>query len=166
MPFDEQEQRTLFAEQEQRTLFAEQEQRTLFAEQEQRRLFADLEQRMRDELARLPSPLAPATLLPRVLAVVDAWVSRPWYARAWFTWPFGWQAASVVLVALALYGTWVAPPLPAPVVATGNAGGVIWRALIEPLMGYVVGLVVLMGIACAVFGAALNYLFLERTASR
>jgi len=105
-------------------------------------------------------------LLSRILAAVDAWASRPWYARAWFTWPLGWQAASVVLVAIALYATWVAPPLPASVVATGNAGGVIWRALIEPLMGYVVGLVVLMGIACAVFGAALNYLFLERTASR
>jgi hypothetical protein len=113
--------------------------------------FDELEQRMRDELARLPSPGAPPTLLPRVLAAVDAWVSRPWYARAWFTWPLGWQAVSVVFVALALYGT---------------AGGVIWRTLIEPLMGYVVGLVVLMGLACAVFGAALNYLFLERTASR
>lgn len=128
--------------------------------------FDDLERRMRDELGRLPSPPAPATLLPRVLAAVDAWVGRPWYARAWFTWPLAWQAASVMLVAFALYATWVAPPLPASVVATGNAGGVIWRTLIEPLLGYVVGLVVLMGIACAVFGAALNYLFLERTASR
>ena len=137
-----------------------------FDERDRRTPFADLERRMRDELARLPAPIAPSTLLPRILAAVDAWASRPWYARAWFTWPFGWQAASVVLVAIALYATWVAPPLPASVVATGNAGGVIWRALIEPLMGYVVGLVVLMGIACAVFGAALNYLFLERTASR
>jgi hypothetical protein len=128
--------------------------------------FDDLERRMRDELTRLPSPVAPASLLPRVLAAVDAWVSRPWYARAWFTWPLAWQAASVMFVALALYATWVAPPLPASIVATGNAGGVIWRTLIEPLLGYVVGLVVLMGLACAVFGAALNYLFLERTASR
>jgi hypothetical protein len=128
--------------------------------------FDDLERRMRDELARLPSPLAPATLLPRVLAAVDAWVNRPWYTRAWFTWPLGWQAVSVAFVALALYATWAAPPLPASVVATGNAGGVIWRTLIEPLLGYVVGLVVLMALACAVFGAALNYLFLERTASR
>ena len=128
--------------------------------------FDELEQRMRDELARLPSPGAPPTLLPRVLAAVDAWVGRPWYARAWFTWPLAWQAVSVVFVALALYGTWMAPPLPASIVATGSAGSVIWRTLIEPLMGYVVGLVVLMGLACAVFGAALNYLFLERTASR
>ncbi len=128
--------------------------------------FDELEQRMRDELARLPMPTAPSTLLPRVLAAIDAWASRPWYARAWFTWPLAWQAVSVVFVALALYATWAAPPLPASIVATSNAGGVIWRALIQPLLGYVVGLVVLMGLACALFGAALNYLFLERTASR
>jgi hypothetical protein len=128
--------------------------------------FDDLERRIGDELRRLPDPAAPGTLLPRVLAAVDAWVNRPWYARAWFTWPLGWQLASMIVVTLGLYATWVAPPLPASLVATTYAGGVIWRTLIEPLLGYVVGLVVLMCIACAVFGAALNYLFLERTASR
>ena len=128
--------------------------------------FDELERRVHEELRRLPSPLAPGTLLPRVMAAVDAWANRPWYARAWFTWPLAWQAVSVAFVALALYATWVVPPMPASVVATTNAGGVIWRTLIEPLLGYVVGLVVLMCLACAVFGAALNYLFLERTASR
>jgi hypothetical protein len=128
--------------------------------------FDDLEQRVHAELRRLPAPLAPGTLLPRVLAAVDAWARRPWYARAWFTWPLGWQIASMAALAVAVYFTWNLPPLPASVVATGNAGGVIWRTLIEPLLGYVVGLVVLMCLACAVFGAALNYLFLERTASR
>jgi hypothetical protein len=128
--------------------------------------FDDLERRIHEELRRLPDPLAPGTLLPRVLAAVDAWANRPWYARAWFTWPLGWQIASVIAVALGIYGTWILPPLPASVVATTNAGGVIWRTLIEPLLGYVIGLVVLMCLACAVFGAALNYLFLERTASR
>jgi len=73
---------------------------------------------------------------------------------------------SIAALALAVYGTWNLPPLPASVVTTTNAGGVLWRTIIEPLLGYVVGLVVLMGLACAVFGAALNYLFLERTASR
>jgi hypothetical protein len=128
--------------------------------------FDDLERRTRDELARLPAPAAPPTLLPRVLAAVEAWINRPWYTRAWFTWPLGWQAVSIAVVALTLYATWTAPPLPPSLVATGNAGGVIWRTLIEPLLGYVVGLVLLMGLACAVFGAALNYLFLERTVSR
>ena len=128
--------------------------------------FDELERRVHEELRRLPGPLAPRTLLPRVLAAVDAWANRPWYARAWFTWPLGWQIASVAALAFAVYGTWNLPPLPASVVATTNAGGVIWRTLIEPLLGYVVFLVVLMCLACAVFGAALNYLFLERTASR
>jgi hypothetical protein len=128
--------------------------------------FDDLERRVGAELRRLPDPRAPGTLLPRVLAAVDAWVNRPWYARAWFTWPLGWQVASVAVVALAAYAMWAAPPLPPSVTATTSAGSVIWRTLIEPLLGYVVGLVVLMCLACAAFGAALNYLFLERTASR
>ena len=34
-------------------------------------------------------PRAPHTLLPRVLAAVQAWAQRPWYERAWFTWPLG-----------------------------------------------------------------------------
>jgi hypothetical protein len=101
-----------------------------------------------------------------VLAAVEAWANRPWYARAWFTWPLGWQIASAAALALAVYGIWNLPPLPSSLVATTNAGGVIWRTLVAPLLGYVVGLVVLMCLACAAFGAALNYLFLERTASR
>jgi hypothetical protein len=128
--------------------------------------FDDLERRVHDGLRRLPSPVAPGTLLPRVLAAVDAWANRPWYTRAWFTWPIGLRLASAAALAFAVYGTWMLPPLPASVIATTNAGGVIWRTLIEPLLGYVVGLVVIMCLACAVFGAALNYLFLERTASR
>ena len=127
--------------------------------------FDELERRMHEELRRLPDPLAPGTLLPRVMQAVDAWVNRPWYERAWFTWPLGWQAVSVAVVALAAYALWLAPSVPAPAAAT-TAGAVIWRTLFEPLLGYVVGLVVLMALACAVFGAALNFLFLERTASR
>jgi hypothetical protein len=128
--------------------------------------FDELEHRLGNELSRLPVPQAPGTLLPRVLAAVDAWARGPWYARAWFTWPLGFQIASVVLVVAGVYGMWVAPPVPASLTATTSASGVIWRTLFEPLLGYVVGLVVLMCLACAVFGAALNYLFLERTASR
>jgi len=127
--------------------------------------FDDLERRVDAELRRLPLPAAPDTLLPRVLAAVDAWARRPWYSRAWFTWPLGWQAVSIASVALATYALWLAPSVPAPAAST-TAGAVIWRTLFEPLLCYVVGLVVLMALACAVFGAALNFLFLERTASR
>ena len=128
--------------------------------------FDDLERRVHEELRRLPAPLAPSTLLPRVLAAVDALAGRPWYARAWFTWPLAWQLTSAVALTLAVYGTWMLPPLPPSIVAMSSAGGVLWRTIIQPLLGYVAGLVVLMGLACALFGAALNYLFLERTASR
>src|SRR6185436_18949429 len=75
--------------------------------------FDDLERRVHEELRRLPAPLAPSTLLPRVLAAVDAWARRPWYERAWFTWPLGWQIVSAAALALAVYGTWNLPPLPA-----------------------------------------------------
>src|SRR5689334_7087670 len=123
--------------------------------------FDELERRVHDELRRLPGPFAPATLLPRVLAAVDTWARRPWYARAWFTWPIGLRVASVAALVVAAYGMSNQPPLPEPVLATTSACSVIWRTLIEPLLGYVVGLVVLMCLACALFGAALNYLFLE-----
>ena len=124
--------------------------------------FADLEQRVDRELRRLTAPRAPHTLLPRVLAAVEAWVNRPWYTRAWFTWPVGWQIASVALVALAVAGVWMLPPAPASVVVTTNAGRVLWRTIVEPFLVYAFVIVVIMCLACAAFGAALSYVFVER----
>jgi hypothetical protein len=124
--------------------------------------FADLEQRVDRELRRLPAPRAPHTLLPRVLAAVEAWVNRPWYTRAWFTWPLGWQVASVALVALVFVGVWLLPPAPASVVVTTNAGRVLWRTIVEPFLAYAFVIVVIMCLACAAFGAALSYVFVER----
>lgn len=125
-------------------------------------LFADLERRVDRELRRLPAPRAPHTLLPRVLAAVDAWVNRPWYTRAWFTWPLGWQVASVALVAGAFVGMWLLPPAPPSVVVTTNAGRVLWRTIVEPFLAYAFVIVVIMCLACAAFGAALSYVFVER----
>ena len=124
--------------------------------------FADLEQKLHRELRRLPAPRAPHTLLPRVLAAVEAWVNRPWYTRAWFTWPLGWQVASVALLALAVAGMWMLPPAPPSVVVTTNAGRVLWRTIIEPFLAYAFVIVVIMCLACAAFGAALSYVFVER----
>ena len=124
--------------------------------------FADLEQKVDRELRRLPAPRAPHTLLPRVLAAVEAWVNRPWYTRAWFTWPLGWQVASVALLALAVAGVWMLPPAPPSVVVTTNAGRVLWRTMVEPFLAYAFVIVVIMCLACAAFGAALSYVFVER----
>ena len=128
--------------------------------------FADLEQRVDRALRRLPAPHAPQSLLPRILAAVDGWARRPWYTRAWLTWPMGWQAASVAAAIALAYGAWILPPLPSSVTGTTSAGGVVWRTLVEPFLAYVSGIVLLMCIACAAFGAALHHVLLERTASR
>src|SRR5215510_13938089 len=100
---------------------------------------ADLERTVHRELQRLPLPRAPHTLLPRVLAAVDAWARRPWYTRAWFTWPLAWQAASVALVAAVVYGLWILPsaaPVPSSLVTTTSGARIVWRTLIEPLLSY------------------------------
>src|SRR3954466_15035194 len=70
----------------------------------------DLERLADLGLRRLPLPRAPQTLLPRVMAAVHAWADRPWYARAWFTWPVGWQAASVAALLIVIAGVVVTVP--------------------------------------------------------
>jgi len=124
--------------------------------------FDDLERRVHDELARLPLPMAPHTLMPRVLAAVEAWARRPWYTRAWFTWPVGWQIASIVALALFGIGVWMLPPAPPALVGTTNASRVLWQTIVEPFLFYAFGIIVLMCLACAAFGAALSYVFFER----
>ena len=141
----------------------------------------DLETLVDRELRQLPAPRAPHTLLPRVLAAVQQWSQRPWYARAWFTWPLAAQiasAAALVLIvvgsALLIAGAQIAvdetsarllsrvAPLAQGAEATVNAARVVWRALIEPLVVYAFVLVVLMCLACAAFGTALNHVAFRR----
>lgn len=141
----------------------------------------DLETLVDRELRQLPALRAPHTLLPRVLAAVQQWSQRPWYARAWFTWPVAAQiasAAALVLIvvgsALLIAGAQIAvdetsarllsrvAPLAQGAEATVNAARVVWRALIAPLLVYAFGLVVLMCLACAAFGTALNHVAFRR----
>ena len=67
----------------------------------------DLERLTDRALRTLPTPRAPRSLLPRVLAAVAAEASRPWYARAWLSWPLHWQlvsgAATVSVVVAAMF---------------------------------------------------------------
>jgi hypothetical protein len=146
----------------------------------------ELERLADRELKRLPAPRAPHTLLPRVMAAVQHWASRPWYTRAWFSWPRGWQVVSVAALVLLITGA----ALLAPRVETAAAGAIasvqalvstvpdaeppvaassariLWRTLLEPLVNYAVVIIVLMFLACAVFGTALNHVVIERAEQR
>ncbi len=147
----------------------------------------DLERLTHRELQRLPSPRAPHTLLPRVMAAVEASRARPWYARAWFTWPVGWQVASVVMLGLLIAGAVLLGPRlqaaassmiaalqvfaagasdTAPIETTANGARILWRTLLAPLATYALVVVVLMFLACAVFGTALNHIVIERAEQR
>ena len=67
-----------------------------------------LAERIQRELDRLPLLNAPASLLPRVMAAVEARVHLPWWRRSWSTWPTGYRVlfllVSVVLAAGCAYG--------------------------------------------------------------
>lgn len=140
---------------------------------------ADFEHHLTWELQSLPTPRAPQTLLPRVMAAVQAWALRPWYERAWFTWPLGWQLATVaVLVLAAVAGVLLAPSADAVrnlmatavssrvatvvpdlgdrIQAMSLAARVVWRALIHPVLVYTLVIVTLMSVACAAVAVALN----------
>jgi NADH:ubiquinone oxidoreductase subunit 6 (subunit J) len=128
----------------------------------------ELEAQVDRELRRLALPRAPHTLLPRVMAAVEAWAQRPWYTRAWFSWPAQWRVASLVPLVVFIYAVWSWNPPPAPptLVAATDASRVVWGALIEPLLPFILLVVVLMGVVCAAVALALNYVLLERAEQR
>jgi hypothetical protein len=147
----------------------------------------DLERLAHRALQRLPPPRAPHALLPRIMAAVDTMPARPWYTRAWFTWPVAWQAVSIAVVALLVSGAVLIGPRvqaaassviaavhliaggvsdAAPVETTANSARILWRTLLEPLATYALVVVVLMLLACAVFGTALNHVVIERAEQR
>ncbi len=130
---------------------------------------------------------APDTLLPRVMTAVRALTARPWYQRAWFTWPLGLQAASLAVLALVVGGgvlamPWVeaavssrlagagsealtkVPDLADRVAATSSAVEVLWRVLLHPILLYGCAIVALMSAACVAVAFALNRVVFGRTA--
>jgi hypothetical protein len=140
----------------------------------------ELESLIDRQLRRLPEPRAPRSLLPRVMAAV-AEARRPWYARAWRTWPIGLQIASALagLVAIAAMSlalpvaqTWLvadSSPLWMDLVSragrivahteeVGRAAEVVWRALIAPVATAALVPVLMMCAASLAFGAALSRL--------
>jgi hypothetical protein len=146
---------------------------------------ADLDDVLDRALKALGGPRAPETLLPRVLAAAAARERRPWYLRAWNTWPRGLRAASLaascLLVAAALL--WL-PAVAGPVSLSGwldrartGARGVfdvaiavrviatvVWQTLLGPVVAYalVLGLVLssmAAGLATALKHSALGRVF-------
>ena len=104
-------------------------------------------------------------------------------AQPWVTWPLAWQVASVaVVVALGLGAARLWPlassvvALAAPTLAgdalprisavaadavstaatVASVTRIVWHALVQPFVGYLLVLILLMCAACATFGAALG----------
>lgn len=145
----------------------------------------DLHRLIARELDQLSPPRAPQTLLPRVMAAVHAWALRPWYQRAWFTWPLGWQMTGIGAMVLFAAGTALLLSTTQAVVAGATAGilsevadtaqrvasttaaaRIVSRILFEPVLSYRVyafALALLMAAACTVGAAALNRVALGRT---
>jgi hypothetical protein len=143
----------------------------------------DLEDLVDRALKQLPAPRAPQTLMPRVMAAIDAKRAPISRARPWLDWPLAWQIASVTL--LVAFGAGIARLWPGteaivPQIANALSGGaleeartfvteavtrastvvsvtrIIWHALVQPLVVYVLVFVLVMCAACATFGAALG----------
>jgi hypothetical protein len=133
-------------------------------------------------LKRLPAPHAPHTLLPRVMAAVESRAARS-APRPWLAWPLAWQIASVtILIALGvgMARFWPYAPSIVPEATAARVGGsltevstfiaeamsaastavnvirIVWHALLQPLVVYVLMIVLVMCAACATFGAALG----------
>jgi hypothetical protein len=138
----------------------------------------DLERLVDRALADLPTPRAPRSLRPRVLAAVEP---VPIIGRPWFTWPWAAQVGSIVAsLAIVVAVAWYWPLVAAQVTArlpetvrvalglvdsaalTGSAIGrvvqVTWGGVVMPLAKLVLIVTVMICTACAVCVAALGRL--------
>jgi hypothetical protein len=73
-------------------------------------------------------------------------------------------AASAAIATVQIFAGGVADV--APVETTAHSARILWRTLLEPLATYALVVVVLMILACAVFGTALNHVVIERAEQR
>ena len=56
------------------------------------------------ETSQAAVPICPAHTAPRVLFDAQNWARRPWYTRAWFTWPLAWQAVALCALVVSAWG--------------------------------------------------------------
>jgi len=138
----------------------------------------DLERLVDAELKRLPAPRAPRTLMPRVLAAVDAQRQQAKPAPGWALWPRAWQFAGGAVMAAVLVGIWrlaaTARPFISeflPAVGLGRAAAftrgaddaatvvrVLWEVVLQPVATYVSILAISLALACALFWTAVERL--------
>jgi hypothetical protein len=137
----------------------------------------DDDDRLERALKALPSPRAPRTLLPRVMTAVERQAPQP-HGRPWFMWRREWQVVSVAAAMFLLAGLAVLlsgpeasvrfatqllarmQPDVLPVVERAASlfglAGTLWRAVVEPVLHYLLIWIVVMSTACAAFVAALG----------
>ena len=124
---------------------------------------AELESLVAREVAKLPRPRAPRSLVPRVLAAVEQLRGEPWHRRGWRAWPATLKfAAGVLCVGFG----WLAPyawdsmelALSHEVVVTAGA---MWRLLVQPAAAYLAALGAALVVASAMCLAALAFILRE-----
>jgi hypothetical protein len=112
----------------------------------------DLEPRVHRALRALPLPAAPPTLLPWLMAIVG----RPWYARAWLTWPRVAQAASIVGLVGVLAGLAFVATSAESLVTASTVARIGWRWLVAPVVAYAFVMAVALSVAVSASWAALT----------
>jgi hypothetical protein len=137
----------------------------------------DLEQIVDAELKRLPTPRAPRSLLPRVLAATSA-QPQAQAARGWTAWSRVWQFAGGIGALVFIVGIWKVAVWAQPFVgellpavglgrATSVARGadeaatvarVLWEVMLQPVATYLSILVVSFALACALLWSAVERL--------
>ncbi len=120
----------------------------------------ELESLVAREVAKLPRPRAPRSLVPRVLAAVGHRRGEPWHRRGWRAWPTTLKFATGVLCVG--FG-WLAPyawdsmefALAHEAVV---AAGALWRLLVQPVAVYLAAFGAAMVVASAMCLAALTFM--------
>jgi hypothetical protein len=147
---------------------------------------SNLAQRLDHALHQAAQPRAPRTLLPRVMAAVQASARVPWYRREWRRWPLGWQLASGVptaaLLGLAL-SAWSPSALAASLLEHAGAVDsaarmtryvelavtttqVLWLVVGTRIVPALAAVAVLMAVECVLLGFTLTHVTLGRTGQR
>ena len=129
-------------------------------------------------LKALPTPRAPRTLLPRVMAAAEARRRQPRIAP-WFAWPMEWRVATAVAAAVIVGAAWLAWPAIATVgglvlahaagalearaaaampgsAAVAHLAAVAWQMVVQPALGYVLAWMVVMCAVSVAIGAAFS----------